>query len=474
MTISRRAFLSNAINGMSGLALTGSRFGDYALDGGSASVTLHIRNARLEVAPGQVIDTTIYNDGPGGPPIRLKEGVPTRIEVINDTDSEEYVHWHGLVVSASIDGTREEKSLAVPAHGRIEYVLKPNQAGTRYVHSHAMPMDDLLRGVYSGQFLPVYVEPKSSSGAYDQEIFLITHEWDAYLATEEEEESADESALHRAMGERRRQKEGAMREVYYHVASINGKALGHAEPIRVKTGERLLLRFINASATQNISLALPGHRFQVIALDGNPVPSPAMVDVLEIGVAERVDAVVVMNSPGVWILGSTDPAIRNKGLGVVVEYANRSGSPIWTIPPESNWGYLLFGGKQVSSKPDEEIAMVIDRAHPDKFGMEQWSINGEVYQDGEPPHHLHQGRRYRLVFKNQTEEAHPLHLHRSRFQLAHVNGIPTGGILKDVVVLKGYQTMAIDFLADQPGLSLFHCHQQQHMDAGFKWLFSIA
>jgi FtsP/CotA-like multicopper oxidase with cupredoxin domain len=165
---------------------------------------------------------------------------------------------------------------------------------------------------------------------------------------------------------------------------------------------------------------------------------------------------------------------RRKGLGVVLEYANRSGSPIWTIPPESNWSYLLFGGQQVSSKPEEEIAMVIDRAHPDKFGMEQWSINGEIYQDGRTTHQVKQGRHYRLVLKNQTEEAHPLHLHRSRFQLSHVNRVPTGGILKDAVVLKGYQTVAIDFIADQPGLSLFHCHQQQHMDAGFKSLFSIA
>jgi hypothetical protein len=54
-----------------------------------------------------------------------------------------------------------------------------------------MPIGDLSRGVYTGQFLPVCVEPKTSPGAYDQEIFLITHEWDAYLNTEEEEEASD-------------------------------------------------------------------------------------------------------------------------------------------------------------------------------------------------------------------------------------------------------------------------------------------
>ncbi len=469
MGFSRRAFLGN---GLAALAVSQGIVGRNGSGLTPAGVTLHIRNARLEVAPGELVDTTIYNEGPGGLPIRLQQGVSTKIEIKNDTDQEEYVHWHGLVVSARMDGTQEENSLAVPAHNRVVYDLSPNQPGTRYVHSHAMPMGTLSRGTYSGQFLPVYVEPKVSPSNYDQEVFLITHEWDAYLATDEEEEAADESTLHRIMGEHRRRMEGGMREVYYRVASINGKALGHGEPIRVRTGDRVLLRFINASATQNISLALPGHRFQVVALDGNPVPTPAMVDILEIGVAERVDAVVMMNNPGVWILGSTDPAVRQKGLGVVgVEYANRRGSPVWTIPPESDWSYLRFGGKEVSSKPDEEIVMVIDRAHYDRSRTEQWSINGEVYQESRPPHILHRGRRYRLLFRNQTEEAHPLHLHRSRFEITRIHGIETHGISKDVVVLQGYQTLAIEFLADQPGLSLFHCHQQQHMDSGFKWLF---
>jgi FtsP/CotA-like multicopper oxidase with cupredoxin domain len=65
------------------------------------------------------------------------------------------------------------------------------------------------------------------------------------------------------------------------------------------------MRLLNASATENVVLALPGHKFTVIAMDGNPVPNPTSVEVLSLAVAERVDAVVEMNAPGVWIFGST-------------------------------------------------------------------------------------------------------------------------------------------------------------------------
>src|SRR5436190_6043370 len=92
-------------------------------------------------------------------------------------------------------------------------------------------------------------------------------------------------------------------EVGYRVFSVNGRMLGHGEPIRVKRGERVLLHVLNGSATEIRSLALPGHRFKVVALDGNPVPRPAEVPVLWIGTAERVSAIVEMNHPGVWVMG---------------------------------------------------------------------------------------------------------------------------------------------------------------------------
>jgi FtsP/CotA-like multicopper oxidase with cupredoxin domain len=103
-------------------------------------------------------------------------------------------------------------------------------------------------------------------------------------------------------------------------------------------------------------------------------------------------------------------------------------------------------------------------------------LNGEAFsmQTMRPQYTVHQGRRYRLKFRNASDDIHPLHLHRHSFELTHIGGKPTAGVIKDVVMLGGFQELSFDFVADNPGLTLFHCHQQLHMDFGFMGLFRYA
>jgi len=106
-------------------------------------------------------------------------------------------------------------------------------------------------------------------------------------------------------------------------------------------------------------------------------------------------------------------------------------------------------------------------------GFNEWTINGAAFsmEKMEPLFYLHQGKRYRLRMKNASDDVHPVHLHRHSFELTRIAGMSTAGILKDVVMLGGYQELEVDFLADNPGRTLFHCHQQLHMDFGFMALF---
>jgi FtsP/CotA-like multicopper oxidase with cupredoxin domain len=102
-----------------------------------------------------------------------------------------------------------------------------------------------------------------------------------------------------------------------------------------------------------------------------------------------------------------------------------------------------------------------------------FTVNGKVY-----PHDrefvLKEGTRYRLVFRNRTDDAHPMHLHRHLFELTEIYGKATAGIMKDTVVVPFYGRASVDFVANQPGLTLFHCHIQHHMDFGFKALLRYA
>jgi FtsP/CotA-like multicopper oxidase with cupredoxin domain len=236
--------------------------------------------------------------------------------------------------------------------------------------------------------------------------------------------------------------------------------LGAGEPLRVQPGQRVLMRLLNASAAQIHRLALPGHKFQVIALDGNPVPSPQPVDLIEIAPGERVDAIVEMNNPGVWILGEIRDVARQSGLGLVVEYANQKQRARWAPLPMSRWDYTIFGATAPHPAPDHTIDMVFEKVPGGPNGINHWLVNGKEY-----PHEQE---------FNRSDDSHPLHIHRHLFELVELNGKPTAGIRKDTVIVPAYGRATVDLVADQPGLTLFHCHIQQHMDFGFMALFRYA
>ena len=203
-------------------------------------------------------------------------------------------------------------------------------------------------------------------------------------------------------------------EVGYELFSINGKMLGAGEPIRVKEGERVLFHVLNASATEIHSLALPGHVFRVVALDGNPVPTPADVPVLWLGTAERVSAIVETNHPGVFALGDLSDDDRGHGMGIVVEYSGHSGKPQWVTPKPFRWDYTLFGeGDGAAAPPDETIEMLIVKYNAAANGFNLWTLNGEAFsmEKMKPLYNIQKGRRYRLKFRNASDDIHPLHFY---------------------------------------------------------------
>ena len=451
---------------------------------GPADYSLKIAHSRIEVAPGVEIATKVYNGAFPGPLLRFDQSRPVVIDLHNDTDQPEQVHWHGQKLPVEVDGATEEGTppLAPRSARRIRFT--PGPAGFRFYHTHAMAMGDLTAGQYNGQVGPVFITPRQDPGRYDQEIFLTLKEFEPSLsqggdmAMDFLDPAAPDEKL-KAIGE------GAMQaslargmphgyEVGYKYFTINGRMLGHAEPLRVKAGERVLFHVLNGSATEIRSLALPGHVFKVVGLDGNPVATQATTPVLWLGTAERVSAIVEMNHPGVWVMGDLADDDRSHGMGLVVEYAGRTGPPQWFAPPSARWNYADFGLTHICApKPDEILEMTFAKENAADKGFNRWTINGVAFSDraNQPLFTLQKNKRYRLRLRNQSDDIHPVHLHRHSFEITKIAGRPTCGVLKDVVMLNGYQETEVDFVADNPGRTLFHCHQLLHMDFGFMCLF---
>jgi FtsP/CotA-like multicopper oxidase with cupredoxin domain len=439
-----------------------------------ADYTLRIAPVTVELDQSHILSTIGYNGSAPGPILRMREGKPVTVEVINDTDTPELVHWHGMLIPPDVDGTEEEGSPFVPPHGRRAFQLTPGPAGSRWYHSHAMAMDNLHRGAYTGQFGFVYVDGGNDPGQYDQELFLALRDWEPFFTAnmDDNDDDTHDGPTPEKPPTLNTNPNGL--EVGSMTYSFNDKALGSGDPIRVHEGQRLLIHFLNASAIENRRIALAGHKMKVIALDGNPVPTPQLLDSIFLGAGERIDVVVEMNHPGIWILGSTEKMVRESGLGVIVEYAGQHRQPQWVDPPKAPWDYTIFGRSATSSlAPQQTIEMIFEKIPRGMGKFNSFLVNGKPY-----PHDrefvLQQGTRYRLVMRNRTDDAHPMHLHRHLWELVEINGKKTAGVLKDTVVVPYYGHATVDFTADQPGLALFHCHIQQHMDYGFKALFRYA
>jgi FtsP/CotA-like multicopper oxidase with cupredoxin domain len=122
----------------------------------------------------------------------------------------------------------------IPPGGRARYTFTPRPAGFRWYHTHIFAGKDLHKGQYTGEHGFLLIEPRDNPARYDQEFFLALHDWDGQMLS-----SGD----------------GAMDPVY-EVSTINGRVLGFGEPLRVKSGEQVLLHILNSSPSEVHWIAL--------------------------------------------------------------------------------------------------------------------------------------------------------------------------------------------------------------------------
>src|SRR5579871_4407018 len=240
----RRDFLK-----LAGLAAAGGPLGaqqtqsllgpPQSADVAKTDFTLRIAPVTVELAPNRIVSTIGYNGASPGPLLRMKEGAPVTVNVINDTDVPEYVHFHGLLIPSDVDGSEEEGTPEVPPHGSRKYQFTPTPAGTRWYHTHTMAMDDLHRGSFTGQFGFLVVENGKSPGNFDQEHYLALRDWEPYFTnTLMDTDDLDPAGAQPEKPPVLDTRQPGL-EVTADIYSINDKALGAGEPIRVNPGERV-------------------------------------------------------------------------------------------------------------------------------------------------------------------------------------------------------------------------------------------
>ncbi len=473
---------------------------------------------------GKAVEAITINDGIPGPTLYWQEGEDVVIHVKNSMDETTSIHWHGILLDGSMDGVPGLNGFhGIAPHTTFTYKFKVRQRGTYWYHSHSNLQEQ--QGVYGS----IVIAPKEKTADREYVILLsdFTEENPNTILNNLKIDSGYYNYNKRTVftffsdikkngfsttlkdymdwGEMRMDPTDLADVTRYHFLT-NGKTPEQNWTGIFKKGEKVKLRFINASAMTIYDISIPGLKMKFVEADGQQI-KPINADEFRMGVAETYDVIV-------------EPK-ENKAYTIFAESLDRTGYARGTLAPK-----LGMEGKIPSMRPRAVLTMAdmamggmdhgtmqhgmdhdmsdmnmddmksgwadrgtpagnkaleysdLSSLHPQKdlrqpvreiefkFGGSMnryiWTINGEKFPK---PFHLKFGERVRLKFTNETMMAHPIHLHGMFMQLE--NGQPMKWMPnKHTVIVPPAQTVSLLLTADEAGEWAFHCHLLLHMASG--------
>ncbi len=302
---------------MAALAL--APLSERALGSDVVNVTLKAAPLKFATAPGISLDALAYNGKLPGPVLRVANRQRLRAKYINHTSVSISIHWHGMILPNAMDGAVGVTQAGVANGGTFLYEFDAGPPGTRWYHDH-----DVNMGMTRGLFGLIIVEDPSDERA-DAEFALVFHDVprmetirSAVLGVSKAP-MTDPSGSPELLEMRADDKMGD--EVGYSAHCINGASYPNTASLKVKVGQKVRLRILNANPTQTRYVRLAGHRLRVTHGDGNPLMQSIEVEALRIGVAERYDAWFEVTRPGAWLLQgiSSDPLAFQQAAVVYTE-----------------------------------------------------------------------------------------------------------------------------------------------------------
>jgi CopA family copper-resistance protein len=488
---------------------------------------------------GQNRPALAINDAIPGPVLRFKEGEDLIINVKNTLDVDTSIHWHGLILPFQQDGVPGISFDGIKPDTTHTYRFPAQQSGTYWYHSHSGLQEQ------SGVYGSIVIEPKKREPfRFDREHVVVLSDWqdtkpekvlgnlkkmsDYYNYSQRTvgDFFSDVSKMGFAAAVEDRNMWGDMRMTPTDIADVsgytflvNGKNSDQNWTGLFKPGERVRLRFVNASAMTYFDVRIPGSKMTVVQADGNNV-LPVSVDEFRIAVAETYDVIVRLKDDKAYTLfaesmdrtgfvrgtlaprkgmSANVPAPRKRPLlsmsdmgmdhgdmdqGAMkgmdhgsmkgMDHSKMGGpksDPFYApgsglMPKAANGGkFLSYAHLKAQKplykprKPTREITIRLTGNMERYF----WSINDRKYSEAEPIR-LKYGERVRFKFINETMMTHPMHLHGMWTILD--NGSKKWNPIKHVVSVAPGTTVYTETEVDAPGKWAFHCHLIYHMATG--------
>ncbi len=523
----------------------------------------------LRAMSGQVFDLTVSDavsviDGRRGhsvlvngqlpaPLLRWREGDEVTINLHNELDADTSIHWHGLLLPYQMDGVPGVSFPGVAPGETFTYRFPLKQAGTYWYHSHSGLQEQ------QGHYGPIIIEPRHTQSDFDREFVIVLSDWsfehphkifkrlkskaDTYnyqqLTLQDMIQDAARDGWRSVIEDRRMW--GDMRMNQTDIADVtgatytylmNGHSAGENWSAYFEQGERVRLRFINASAMSIFNVRIPGLPMTMVQADGLNI-KPVETDEFQIGVAETFDAIVTPGDATYAIVAesndrsglvrgtltstpgavATTPALRQRPrltmkdmamdhgddaghhhhhghhmmkaepqahdhptgpgvVGLVRNPVNRLGERPLGLEDEPHRVLVYTDLEAAEDNPDTRApGRELELHLTSNMERYMWSFDGLKFSEVREPIRFYKDERLRLTLVNDTMMPHPIHLHGMFFEV--VTGAGDRKPRKHTIVVKPGERMSVDVTADAPGDWAFHCHLLYHMHAGMMRVVSV-
>ena len=384
-----------------------------------------------------------YNGSTPGPLIDARVGDTLVVHFKNDLPEPTTIHWHGVRLPASMDGTPATQPPIEPG-ASFEYTFTLKDPGLFWFHPHVRSDVQVNKGLYGAIRVRAEAEPIA-----DQEKILVLD--DIKLKADGSiPDFLDDTSLMMGRGG--------------NTVLVNGSANA---TLRFRPNATVRLRLVNAANGRFFNLALAGVKLHVIGTDGG-LAKPYDTDRLLIAPGERYDVMLsVPGAAGTSLDLVTEPYNRGHDSGedppLNVAHVAIEGEPV-TAPAPMPTSTAPLEPLPVASETSPLV--LNEKTLP--TGEVVFTINDKTAPDV-PPLMVPRNTVRAFEIKNESEMDHPFHLHGFFFQVLERNGVPVGTdalVNKDTIVVPMKSSLKIVARFDEPGMWMYHCHILEHAEHG--------
>lgn len=379
------------------------------------------------------------------------------------------IHWHGLILPVLEDGVAYITQPPIEPGKSQSYNFEVVQAGTYWMHTHFGLQEQKLLAA------PLILEQKEKSPYRDVILFF---EGFTFKSIDEVWQNLRKDFITMAKTKgpdwlpplppaKKKHTALDLNDVDFDAYLTNQRTAEDAEEVIVEPNEKVRLRFINGSTSSGFHVNLGKLKGDIIAVDGENV-IPISFEEFPIAVAQRVDVLVTIPKEGGTfpILAQTQGTDQQTGLilrtkdSPQVKLSSKAKTTVGAITNAIE--------KDLQAKnplKPRKVDRVIESSLQGNMKYYVWAINNAVWPNNKPLM-VKEGERVEMVFTNQTNMGHPMHLHGHVFQVVEIDGDRFAGAMRDTILVMPFQTVKVQFDANNPGIWAMHCHISYHLWGG--------